>query len=78
MTPNDPSSSQRNTVLTITPGTAHGSSIRLRSHRRPGNARLSSSAVTRPIANAGAMVPARYASVTPTLCHVASLASTLR
>ena len=44
-------------MLTITPGTAHGSSIRLRSQRRSGNTRLSSTAVPRPIANAGTMVP---------------------
>ena len=44
-------------MLTITPGTAHGSSMRLRSQRRNGNTRLRSSAVPRPIANAGTIVP---------------------
>ena len=35
-TPNDASSIHRNAMLTITPGTAHGSSSRLRSQRRAG------------------------------------------
>ena len=44
-------------MLTITPGTAHGSRIRLRSHRRSGKTRLSSTAVARPSRNAGTIVP---------------------
>ena len=44
-------------MLTITPGTAHGSSSRLRSQRRAGNARWNSSAATSPIRNAGTSVP---------------------
>ena len=58
-TPKEPSSSHRKTMLTITPGTAQGSRMKLRNQRRPGNTRLSSNAVNKPMANAGPIVPTR-------------------
>jgi hypothetical protein len=56
-TPYDASSIHRNVMLTITPGTAHGRSSRLRSHRRAGKTRLNSSATSSPNRNAGISVP---------------------
>ena len=56
-TPNDASNIHRKLMLTMTPGTAHGSSSRLRSQRRAGKARWNSSAATSPSANAGTSVP---------------------
>ena len=51
MTPNDASNIHRKLRLTITPGTAHGISRRLRSQRRAGNSRLNTSARASPARN---------------------------
>ena len=51
-TPNEPSITQRNTMDTMTPGTAHGIRRSVRSTRLPGRFLFSSNAVPSPMRNA--------------------------